>query len=60
MHKNSTLSEKTKSEFILINKEQNCNHLQPKKETLQKILQFAAIYKAEKAIEDQFVDIYLN
>lgn len=60
MPKNSTLAEKVESESVLLNKNQLNKDLQPRKETLQKILQFAAIYKAEKITENRFSDIYLN
>ena len=60
MHKNVTLSEEIESEFIFsINRETN-NDLQPRKETLQKILEFAATYRTEKITANRFADIYLN
>lgn len=34
--------------------------LQPKAETLQKILQFASSYRVEKTTENQYVELYLN
>jgi len=38
------------------------NHpqLQPKEATLQKILQFASTYRAERVSENQYVEWYLN
>lgn len=60
MQKSSTLSENIESESTLLQKKQIYNELQPKKETLQNILQFAAIYKSEKITEDRFADIFLN
>jgi hypothetical protein len=38
------------------------SHLQmePKKATLQKILQFASSYRVERITENQFVEWYLN
>jgi len=34
--------------------------LQPKAVTLQKILQFASSYRAEKVADDQYVELFLN
>ena len=34
--------------------------LQPKADTLQKILQFASTYRAEQINENQYVEWYLN
>jgi len=38
----------------------NRPQLQPKEVTLQKILQFASTYRAERVSENQYVEWYLN
>jgi len=38
----------------------NRPQLQPKEATLQKILQFASTYRAERVSENQYVEWYLN
>jgi len=60
MPENSTLSETTEPNSILKTKKLIYKNLQPSKETLQKILQFAAIYKAEKIVGEQFGNILMN
>ncbi|MBV5284242.1 MAG: hypothetical protein JZU53_17605 [Paludibacter sp.] len=47
----------------LIQQEKNAENqlqMQPKQATLNKILQFAATYRAEKIAENQFVELFLN
>lgn len=39
---------------------ENQQQMQPKQATLNKILQFAATYRAEKIAENQFVELFLN
>jgi hypothetical protein len=39
---------------------QNHQKMQPKAASLQRILQFASSYKAEKIAENQFVELFLN
>ncbi len=39
---------------------ENQQPMQPKQATLNKILQFAATYRAEKIAENQFVELFLN
>ena len=39
---------------------ENQQQMQPKQATLNKILQFAATYRAEKISENQFVELFLN
>ncbi len=60
MLKNTTLPEKVETGSSLLTNNQTDKDLQPRKETLQKILQFASAYKAEKIAENHFVEIYLN
>jgi hypothetical protein len=36
------------------------HQLQPKEDSLQKILQFASTYRVEQVSENQFVELYLN
>ncbi|MDL2289873.1 hypothetical protein LJB95_00525 [Paludibacteraceae bacterium OttesenSCG-928-F17] len=60
MQKNITLSEEIDSEVSLYNKESNGHVLQPSKETLKKILQFAAGYRATKLTDNTVIDICLN
>lgn len=57
MHKNTTLSENINSEVHLCDKN-SC--LQPSKNTLNKILQFAATYRTTKATDNSIIDICLN
>jgi len=59
MQTNFTLSEQSKLAPILSNKNY-IKELQPQKATLQRILQFAAMCKAEKISENWVIDIYLN
>ena len=59
MQKNFTLSEK-ESTIALTNKSHISKELHPQKVTLQKILQFAAIYKTVKITDTWIIDIYLN
>ena len=58
MQENFTLPE-TKSTNAL-NKSHISKKMQPQKETLQKILQFAVVYKAEKITDEWIIDICLN
>jgi len=47
----------------LIQQEKNAENqlqMQPKRATLNKILQFAATYRVEKIAENQFVELFLN
>ncbi|NDV45976.1 hypothetical protein D0T49_02840 [Paludibacter sp. 221] len=60
MPKNSTLSKKSEPDSISLKKQQTTNSLQPKKETLKKILQFAATYRTEEITNNRFSEIYLN
>ncbi len=39
---------------------ENQQQMQPKQATLNKILQFAATYRAEKIADNQFVELLLN
>jgi len=39
---------------------ENRHQLEPKAATLQKILQFASTYRAERITENQYVEWYLN
>ena len=41
-------------------KAENGKCFQPKTETLNKILQFASAYRAERITESQYVEWYLN
>ena len=41
-------------------KAENAKCFQPKTETLNKILQFASSYRAERITENQYVEWYLN
>jgi len=59
MQTNFTLSEQSEFAAVLSNKNY-IKELQPQKATLQKILQFAAMYKAEKISENWIIDVYLN
>jgi hypothetical protein len=59
MQTNFTLSEK-ESTIALTNKSHINKELQPQKTTLQRILQFAAMYKTEKITDKWIIDIYLN
>jgi len=59
MQTSFTLSEKAES-IALSNKNYTNKELQPQKATLQRILQFAAIYKAERINENWIIDVYLN
>jgi len=59
MQKMSTPSNKT--DLFTEKKKQDANHeLEPQTATLQKILQFASSYRAEKIAENQFVELFLN
>ena len=59
MQRNSTLSEEIDSELRLLNKNKD-SCLQPSNNTLKKILQFAASYKAVKIADNNVIDICLN
>lgn len=60
MQKNTTLSEEIDSKMRLYDKKNGNCSLQPGKDTLQKILQFAANYRAVKITDNTVIDIYLN
>jgi len=60
MQTHFTLSEKAELAAVLLNKNYINKELQPQKATLQKILQFAAMYKTEKISENWIIDVYLN
>jgi len=59
MHKTTTPLKKTD---LISGKKVNAEtpEMQPKSETLNRILQFAASYRVEKIIENQFVEMILN
>lgn len=59
MQKISTLLKKTDL-FIEKKRLEKATQLQPNAITMQKILQFASTYRAEKVAENQFVEWYLN
>lgn len=59
MQKNYT---KQKGTVIISEKKrlENLQELQPKGDTLKKIIQFASSYRVEQIIENQYVEWYLN
>lgn len=59
MHRTSTPLKK-KDLLSSGKKGSNEQELQPGAETIEKILQFAASYRAEKIAANRFVDIILN
>jgi hypothetical protein len=59
MQKLSTSKIKTDLK-ITQNRLENSQSLQPKTETLNKILQFASAYRVEKTSENQYIELYLN
>ena len=59
MQKLSTSKNKTDLKLTLSRLE-NSQSLQPKAETLAKILQFASAYRVEKTSENQYIELYLN
>ena len=59
MQKFSTLSNKT--DFLKNTKRPvTALEFQPKQETLNRILQFAASFRVEKTRENQYVELFLN
>ena len=59
MQKISTLSNKT--DFLKKTKRpDDVPELQPQKDTLNRILQFAAMYRVEKTKDNQYVELFLN
>lgn len=59
MHKNSTLTKSTQTS-VKNETYQKDQMQQPKEETLQKILQFAASYRTEKLNNDRYIEMILN
>jgi hypothetical protein len=59
MHKITTPLKKTD---LISGKKMNTktSEMQPKPETLSRILQFAASYRVERTVENQFVEMILN
>lgn len=60
MQKNSTLVKRAESRSYLTNSQAIDCALQPKQETLQKIMQFASAYRSERIVGERFSDICLN
>lgn len=60
MHKNFTLSDEKDAHSVFSDQHRKKNAMQPKNETLKKILQFAATCKTEKIADNRFTEIYLN
>lgn len=58
MQKISTLSNKT--DLFKTKRPENAPELQPKQETLNRILQFAATYRVQKTSDNQYVELFLN
>ena len=58
MQENFTLSEMEST--ATLDKSYISSKMQPQKETLQKILQFAAVYKTEKITDKWIVNICFN
>lgn len=58
MHKTSTPLSKT--ELLKTKTKSSAKEMQPSEETLSLILQFAASYRAEKTVDNQYVDLNLN
>ena len=58
MPKISTLSNKT--DLFKTKRPESAPELQPKQETLNRILQFAATYRTQKVSENQYVELFLN
>ena len=60
MQKDFTLSKQVGAEPLVLHEPMGgYSRLQPRKETLQRIMQFAAAYRAEK-VDEKFTDIMLN
>jgi hypothetical protein len=58
MQKNATLTKMVRK--TIENETYEKDLMQPKEETLQKILQFAASFRTEKLASGRYVDIMLN
>jgi hypothetical protein len=58
MQKFTTLSNKT--DLFKTKRAENAPELQPKQETLNRILQFAAAYRVQKSSENQYIELFLN
>lgn len=59
MQENSTSSKKTDL-FTKRERLEMSQKLNPKTETLQKILKFASVYRVEKVDDNQHIEWYLN
>ena len=53
-----TLSNKT--DLLKTKRPESILELQPKQETLNQILQFAAAYRLQKTSENQYIELFLN
>ena len=58
MQKVSTLS--NKADLFKTKRPESDQELQPKQETLNRILQFAAAYRVQKSSENQYIELFLN
>ena len=58
MQKFTTLSNKT--DLFKTKRPESDQELQPKQETLNRILQFAAAYRVQKSSENQYIELFLN
>ena len=58
MQKFSTLTNKT--DLLKTKNSESAPEMQPRQETLNKILQFAASYRLHKIPENQYIELFLN
>ena len=58
MQRITTLSNKT--DLFKTKRPDSTPELQPKQETLNRILQFAAAYRVQKTSENQYIELFLN
>ena len=56
MQKFTTLSNKT--DLFKPKRPESDQELQPKQETLNRILQFSAVYRVQKSSENQYIELF--